>query len=232
MDEKVKSYMDTCDLLQNTIDLKDDELLFDFYHHHLDYYLLEPIASKHIKEIDPLCERLLNLINLRCVSELLEIVRKEFVYYPISKQNIPQFSSFDDAYYKVPYYLKYSGIDGVDFSRMGYMLRTKKRSIVADKKYGENHLKTSLILGLCTKISKAGYFLSRFGNAFLDLSDEEKEHLKPRLSLYIPLVQNIVMSSDPECKMMEELSILSNLTATRRLPNVRKLVDIVLEGVV
>ena len=33
--------------------------------------------------------------------------------------------------------------------KMGYMMRDEKRNDVADKKYGENHMKTSAQLGLC-----------------------------------------------------------------------------------
>lgn len=195
-------------------------LLKAFYTHADDDILLNDTKSKILLEI---------LKKYKC-SEILDIIKDDFIPYPITKADPSQFSDFKDAYYRVPYILKYSGCSDVDYDKMGKMLRTEKRNVVADKKYGENHIKTAAQLGLCS-FSKCRANANSLGSNFIDIQESDRnKKILPKLCLYIPYIQNYFMAGATDEAREEILSILSKTTQARRRPNVNLIIETVKES--
>ena len=117
-----------------------EQVLLKAFNTHKDVSLLEDEKKSKL---------LLEVLKKHKCSEILKIIKDGFEPAKIDKKDISQFSDFRDAYYTVPYMLQNCGLKDVDYSKMGYMLRAEKRKDVADKKYGEIHMKTAAQLGLC-----------------------------------------------------------------------------------
>ena len=115
-------------------------------------------------------ELLLEVLKRYKCSEILKIIEDGFVPAEVDKKDISQFSDFKDAYYTVPYMLQNCGMTDVDYLKMGYMLRDEKRKDVADKKYGENHMKTAAQVGLC-RFEKCRANANALGSLFIKLNE-------------------------------------------------------------
>lgn len=202
------------DLIGNTINER--VLLKAFYTH----------ADDSILEMEEKSALLIQILQKYKCSEILEIIKDGFVLNKIDKKDISQFSDFKDAYFTVPYILKNCGINDVDYSKMGYMMRDEKRNDVADKKYGENHMKTSAQLGLC-QFKKCRANTNTLGNLFVKLSESERKKILPKLCLYIPYIQNYFMEGANDEVREKILSILSLTTRNRRRPNVNMIIQTV-----
>ena len=148
----------------------------------------------------------------------------------MDKKDISQFSDFKDAYYTVPFMLQNCGLKDVDYSKMGYMLRDEKRKDVADKKYGENHMKTAAQLGLC-RFEKYRGNANALGNCFVKLSESDRRNILPKLCLYIPYIQNYFMAGATDEVRDEILSILSHTTQVRRRSNVNTIIHTIKESI-
>lgn len=183
-------------------------------------------ADDSLLEIEEKSALLIKTLQKYKCFEILEIIRDGFAPNKIDKKDISQFSDFKDAYYTVPYILKNCGITDVDYSKMGYMMRDEKRNDVADKKYGENHMKTSAQLGLC-QFKKCRANTNTLGNLFVKLGESERKRILPKLCLYIPYIQNYFMEGATEEVRENILSILSLTTRNRRRPNVNTIIQIV-----
>lgn len=117
-----------------------------------------------------------------------------------------------------------SGCTDVDYSQMGYLLRIEKRKDVADKKYGENHMKTAAQLGLCS-FARCRANKNALGTCFVKLNEKERDNILPKLCLYIPYIQNYFMEGATDEVRDEMLSILSKTTQVRRRPNVNTVIQ-------
>ena len=171
-------------------------------------------------------ESLMAVLKQYKCSEILRIIEDGFTPYEIDKKDISQFSDFKDAYYFVPMKLKGCGIKNVDYSKMGYLLQKEKRKDVADKKYGENHMKTCAQLGLC-HFEKCKANPNALGNIFIKLTERERADILPKLCLYIPYVQNYFMGGATDDVRDSILSILSKTTQIRRRSNVNTIIKTV-----
>lgn len=201
-------------LVGNT--LNERVLLKAFYTH----------ADDSLLEMEEKTSLLIQVLQKYKCSEILEIIKDGFAPNKIDKKDISQFSDFKDAYYTVPYILKNCGITDVDYSKMGYMMRDEKRNDVADKKYGENHMKTSAQLGLC-QFKKCRANTNTLGNLFVKLSESERKKTLPKLCLYIPYIQNYFIEGATDEVREDILSILSLTTRNRRRPNVNTIIQTV-----
>ena len=167
---------------------------------------------------------ILEVLRRHKCSEILDLIRIGFEPFQVEKKDISQFSDFKDAYYSVPYKLAKCGISAVDYSQMGYMLRSETRKDVADKKYGENHMKTAAQLGLCN-FERCRASSNSLGELFIKLSDSEQNAILPKLCLYIPYIQNYYMAGANDQIREEILKILSETTRIRRRPNVNTIIE-------
>jgi hypothetical protein len=118
----------------------------------------------------------------------------------------------------------------VDYSKMGYMLRDEKRKDVADKKYGENHMKTAAQLGLC-RFEKCRANVNALGSLFIKLSEADRRNILPKLCLYIPFIQNYFMAGATDEVRDEILSILSPSTQARRRSNVNTIIQTIKDSI-
>ena len=175
-------------------------------------------------------EMLLEVLKKYKCSEILKIIEDGFVPAEVDKKDISQFSDFKDAYYTVPYMLKNCGMTDVDYSKMGYMLREEKRKDIADKKYGENHMKTAAQLGLC-RFEKCRANANALGSLFIKLSETDRRNILPKLCLYIPYIQNYFMAGGTDEVRDEILSILSKTTQVRRRPNVNTIIQTIKDSI-
>ena len=200
-------------------------LLKSFYHHKLFISSADFTKDCPYSEYD-LSKELLRLLLKYPCKDLMEIILEDRELFPIGKKDVPQFSDLRKAFYNVPYILMNCGIDGVGYAQMGYILREKQRSDVADKKYGENHIKTAEQLGLCYVKGYKSY-LTDLGKISVSLPEKEKELLLPRLCLYIPFIQNYFLSGQDDEFLNKQFSILSPSTIGRRRPNVNTLIRII-----
>lgn len=169
------------------------------------------------------------LIKYSC-SDILNIIKDNYTPAEVDKKDISQFSDFKDAYYKVPYLLHNCGMTNVDYSQMGYMLREQKRKDIADKKYGENHIKTAAQLGLC-KFEKCRANSNALGNLFIALTEADRTNILPKLCLYMPYIQNYFMSGATDEVRDEILSILSETTQNRRRSNVNTIIQTIKDSI-
>lgn len=198
-----------------------ERVLLKAYYTHADSSLIEEAEKS---------TQLLEVLKKYKSSEILEIIRDGFEPYPIDKKDPSQFSDFKDAYYQVPYLLANCGMTDVDYNKMGFMLRSDKRNMVADKKYGENHMKTAAQLGLCS-FAKCRANANALGNAFIKLNEKDQKNILPKLCLYIPYIQNYFMAGATDEVREEILSILSKTTQNRRRPNVNTIIETVKESI-
>lgn len=205
----------------------DEELIQAFYAHKLDVYcsnaFLKNCHSDHIEISNRVCR----ILRQFTILDIIKLVQIEHIPFPIAPKDIPQFSNLNDCFLRVPQLLLASGLEHVNFEQMGYLLRTEKRSSIADKKYGENHAKTAAMLGLCSHIHGKGFIISVLGYCYSFLSDKERLKLQAPLALYIPFIQNCIFSSDVETTIKNGISILSKSTQKRREPNIRALINLI-----
>jgi len=173
---------------------------------------------------------ILRVLSNTSTEKIISILVPNFVPFEIEKADICQFSDFDDCYYKVINLVVRSGIEGIDWIKMGFLLRTSPRNQGADMKYGENHGKTAVQLGLCQMDTHHHFWPTGLGLSFDKLSKEEKDLLKPKLCLFIPIIQNYFVSGMDEDLLSTYFGLLKESTQKRRKPNVSKLINIVKES--
>lgn len=211
-----KEYIMNEEYWNNLLGNSDNELaLLKAYYTHTD----DDIITNQTK-----CELLLKVLKNHTCTEIINLIKEEDLLFKIEKKDIPQFSDFKDAYFKVPFLLAHCGEEDVDYNQMGYMLRSGSRKEVADRKYGENHIKTAAQMGLCNFVRcKAN--TSTLGNLFIKLTDEERKKLLPKICLYIPFIHNYFKKGGTNEVREEMLSILSVTTQNRRRSNVNTIIE-------
>ncbi|MBQ0143133.1 MAG: hypothetical protein KBT06_10150 [Prevotellaceae bacterium] len=202
-----------------------------FYDHSID--LSNPSDSLQLNVLtnSQVCDIILRLLLKTKCRDIIGIIKQDFDSFKINKSDICQFSSFDDCYYRVIDLIIRSGIEGVSWERMGFMLRSKPRTTVADTKYGENHGKTAVMMGLCRMDNKHKFITTAFGDSFNKLSKSDKVNLKAKICLYIPIIQNYFANDNGDSLMDEYFKSLSESTQKRRRPNINYLIQLVKEDI-
>lgn len=204
----------------------DEAMLIAFYSHKLHVDDVCRSSNYPSDSMKKTCNDLFSiLLNTECY-EIVNLLRKYDLSFPVKASDVPQFSSLADCVFKVPGLVRDCGIEDVTYAQMGFMLRTKPRKEGADMKYGENHAKTAAQMGLCTILNYRIY-PSHLGVAFLELSKEEQERLMPRLILFMPYIFNLYASNASYHDIMNSLSMLKESTKKRRLSNIWKLIEFV-----
>lgn len=178
-------------------------------------------------------EQLISKLKDTSLSELKLIV-KESDDMVITPANIPQYSNYDNATINLISYLRKSGNFGPDFAEVGRHYLISKRTDLAYKKYGENHSKTAVLLGLATLTKDSLYkvYLSRLGLLVEREPIEKQKELIQKLAIGIPIIQKSIKSNFKEKEQLVEVlkQYLSESTALRRLGNCWYLYQPFLEG--
>ena len=152
---------------------------------------------------------------------LFEIEQTSEKRESIDKNNISQFSNIDVVDYVVQ--IVSDAIEEVNGKYIGYVLN-KNSSEGAQSKYGGNHLSMAIQMGL---VSDKPYRVTKLGKMYLELSEEERKIVKPKLYLRVPIVQKLLLDSrnsrvdatDVMCHYLAES------TAIRRRSNIKTLIN-------
>ena len=164
------------------------------------------------------------------IDELLSTPYDVFLEYIKNKDDlpfvlssdIPQFSSVGSATTRLCTLLASQPHNGFNFEEIGRLLQPgRTESIGANRKYGENHIKTAELLGLAFSIDKK-YYLSAIGHVFPTLPIIQQDQLLSRMVLRSPLVFNILhkILNGEQVEIADEISFLSESTVKRRKNNV------------
>jgi hypothetical protein len=160
-------------------------------------------------------------------NKLLNLIEKSKLKRAnITPANISQFSSFDEVD-NVINILADSRLEKLDWKTIGYFLGGKWKNDIAKQKYGENHYKLSMQLGLASATNN--YKISVLGEAYRRLPDDRsKKELKSKLILRVPIIQEALVRARTETiNLTKEMSAyLSMSTVKRRRSNIRKLLKL------
>lgn len=172
----------------------------------------------------------ISVISGTSMSKYIEVVDDLKHDLQVTAAQVPQFSFFDAAAYRLPEILEFAP-QGLEFKEIGYQL-AKSQTDLARTKYGENHAKLASMMELveisCRPSNVKSTALGRYLIAF---SKEEKRELLRRLILRQYIVRKIVHDTNLNTvKYKEIVSELSEATSIRRRNNVRLLLEIILKG--
>ena len=145
----------------------------------------------------------------------------------IGAKDVFQFSNLEDATARFCKLLAEVDNPGLKHVGVGKLLLDdgKKRNEAAYVKYGENHAKTAVALGLAFELSKT-YFLSCIGTVYADLEDEAKQRLMTRLLIRNPFVMRVLSATkNGKLPMRQFLYMLSDTTYLRRSSNIKRIMS-------
>ena len=168
-------------------------------------------------------EAIYKLLSLS-VEELFDYIKRNREKISEIKPNdIPQFSKFDDIYMVIRV-ISDSPEKNLNWEKIGYYLCPKEASSAAKTKYGENHYKLAVQLGLA--YPGKNIRLTPLGNEIYSIKDEDvRNKIVARLVLRIPIIQVALLNAENKrINMFDCLKkYLSESTAVRRRPNVKTL---------
>ena len=206
-----------------------EELLRKYFSKEIDLQCLRYCNSECDQNGETLAKQFIQILLKTSVSKIVEIIRSTKSRESVTAENIPQFSDLATAMYLVPKVLCETHAP-ISYAKMGRAILGGEKNDIADKKYGENHGKLAALLDLAV-VSKdsvsATIYQSVLGEAFCSLSMQEKDEILTRLCLRIPIIQNAMCSNDEELSLQNDMAILSATTRTRRMSNVRDLINFV-----
>ncbi len=167
------------------------------------------------------------------IQDLIQVPMSHFIEYVISNcstsyityQDVVQYSSFEDASTGICKVLSAKDNNGLTNIEVGSALLNdgKVRKDGALRKYGENHAKTGMELGL-VQSCYSRYYLTCLGVIFNQLDMIIKNELVRRTILRNRFFQKVIKKSQlGPTSLIKEMSFLSDSTAKRRMPNVRNL---------
>ena len=166
---------------------------------------------------------------LSYIDDILSIPFRDYLGYIkgsielpyVLSSDVPQFSSISSATDLFCSRLHNGKTSGYSFEEIGILLQPDStKDFLANKKYGENHVKTAVELGLALLIGRY-YYLSAIGYVYPSLLNFQKEQLLSRLVLRNNLVYNILYKTlnNHDVDLLDEISFLSESTAKRRKNN-------------
>lgn len=192
----------------------------------LKLFYMEPVSDEDSKkysdsDLEKVAKRIFELLLETRVEDIIDIIEANASKIKtITTANIPQFS--DIAHVEKVLDIVCSN-ENATFEDIGYYFNKDGKS-GAQRKYGENHYNLCSQLGLTT--TKKPHELTFLGKEYRTLSKENKEDLKTKLALRVPIIQTIMIDSKhKEISILKVLgNYLSGSTALRRRSNIRVLV--------
>ena len=174
---------------------------------------------------------------LSYIEELLSIPEEAYIECVIHSgapsfitfQDVVQYSSFEDATSKICQILLNTDNNGLSYIETGRLLLDdgKHRKNPALRKYGENHAKTALELGLVQCLFNNNY-LTCLGYVYNLLGKDARLELIRRTILRNNFIRKILFkASQGLVSLQNEMSFLAESTIKRRLPNIKQLLGIV-----
>jgi len=174
------------------------------------------------------------------VGEILRISISDIVrcvlswpYEEIQQYDIVQFSSFQDASVELIKSLKFSGNVGYNYVDIGKLLLGNNRSKVALQKYGENHSKMAEAIGLVNinNSKPRKIYLTNLGAAIAKVPVDCLMPVIARLIFRLRIIRYLFKrASVGSIRVKEEFNFLSEKTLQRRIPNLKKLIEVINEN--
>ena len=166
-------------------------------------------------------------VNNILISEIIDAVTQHdgFMIYP---RDVFQFSSLDNCTYRLCDILNKCNNPGISYLEAGMKLLNdgSERTKGAYTKYGENHLKTSELLGLTFSIANT-YFLSSIGMVYCELDEVDRKKILTRTVLRSRLISRMMKAGmKGKVNMRQFLSMLSDSTYNRRRSNIKSILKI------
>lgn len=192
----------------------------------LKLFFMEPVSEEELigyqdSELEKVAKEIFQLLLDTKTEDIITIIESNMSdIKKITAANIPQFSNIDHLEVVLDIVLSN---ENATFEDIGYYFN-KDGKVGAQRKYGENHYKLCSQLGL-TSVKKP-FELSFLGKAYRKLSKDDKEEIKTKLALRIPIIQSIIIDAQhKEVVISKRLGqYLSDSTALRRRSNIRVLV--------
>lgn len=157
-------------------------------------------------------------------EEIFSIIKEnKEVTLKIAARNIPQFSNPRDIEEVLNIII--NSCEQLGFAEIGYFLCNKGAKLGAKRKYGENHYKLAVQLGLATEY---GFRATDLGYAYFSAKDSErKNRVLKKLPLRVPIIQQSLLEAESGVINMYSLlkPHLSESTIARRSPNIRSLLE-------
>lgn len=178
----------------------------------------------YVFPIDDIHHYISEINNIDCAEIMDDILSSQFNEI-INSSDVFQFSSFENCTDNLCAVLKRANNSGVKPLQMGKMLLNdgENRKEGAFTKYGENHLKTALLIGLVWKYYDT-YYLTCLGYALDTLSKEERNKLITRLLLRNKLIRRVLkVTSKGKLDMRQFCYMLSDSTYIRRRSNLKRI---------
>lgn len=162
------------------------------------------------------------LLNIKPETIYEQIIQKGPREDLIEANNIPQFSSYDDIF-SVLRIVDGTPEESLNWEKLGYYLCRRDAKSGAKIKYGENHYKLAVQLGLAK--SEKNLSLTDLGNKVNKLERTEQERILSILILRLPIIQTALFySRDKRFNIYEYMSrFLSDSTIRRRRSNIKTL---------
>lgn len=186
--------------------------------------ILDNKLSIHKQDIENYLDSIINIP----LADFLEYIFNNISREPIAAADTFQFSDFIDATTNICSLLYNRDPLGISFIEMGRLLLNDniQRKDGALTKYGENHLKTAMLLGLTFKHEKL-YYLSAIGYVFQMYPNAQQEQLLHRLIIRNKLVRQIILkASNGSFELESYLYDLSRTTYIRRRTNIKHVLNI------
>lgn len=170
------------------------------------------------------------------IKGLIDIPLEDFISFVLENYKVPyleasdvlQYSSFDDCTVNICKVFKEAGDKGFTALEAGKLLENDgiERKDGAYLKYGENHSKAAVQLGLLNCLSNK-FFLSCLGYVINDIDITEQRKIITRLILRNKLVQRLLYKAikNGHSDYNYETGFLSSSTSLRRKSNVRKVIE-------
>lgn len=171
----------------------------------------------------------IHIINQQPISEILLAVIERNKNFEITSADLLQFSSFEDCTVNICALFLNENNPGLTAEETGRLLlaNQSKKKLLAYRKYGENHAKAAVSLGLAYVITNV-YFISSLGMVYNQLSEETQRNLTTRLVLRTPEISLLYQkySESRNVNAREFMSALSDSTYRRRRSNLRTLIGV------
>lgn len=229
-------------LLNNTTQNTSNEEIYKFKETFFTFFnSSEDLASSYNHILD---DYIINAMSLD--NDLKDYVNNLYLDNPLYKNSylysvlqhdtelcsstIPQYSNFNDGTYNVLTLLDNNSNTGYTYLELGKLLQGPGKKDGAYIKYGENHAKLSVILGLAyieKKDKSKKVFISALGKKFNLLNEAQKSILLKYQIYNVPVIKYIfnlsVKNNVDIINFLKNITNLSPSTAKRRSSNIRDL---------
>lgn len=163
------------------------------------------------------------------LERYFDYIRNNLPLAVLTSYDIPQFSSWEVGTRKIRHVLMSAGDGGFIREDIGQLLRDdkKRRSDVANRKYGEGHAKLGAWMGLLYELSMT-YYVSCIGYVVDEMAEEDYQRLLTRLLMRLPFIQYLIQSSRANKIDVKAdcLAIgLAEITCYRRHSNIMCVID-------